>query len=137
MKIPVLALACLSIACASNVDPVTEESPADLVFLSGAVYTVDAGRPWAEAVAVRGGRIAVVGSNAQVRRTIGDGTRVVDLGGRMLLPGFHDAHIHPIYAGLESIECSLSGLTSVEAVLSKVRECLASGVRRGDWLGGW
>ena len=132
-------LACLAGACASNVDPTTLRSPADLVFLSGGVYTVDPQRPWAEAVAVRGGRIEAVGSNAELRPYVGKGTRVVDLDGRMLLPGFHDAHTHPIYSGLDSLECWLGGLTSVDAVLAKLRECLASEVRRGDWLvgGGW
>ena len=76
------AIACLTIACASNVDPATVRVPADLVFLSGAAYTVDPQRPWAEAVAVRGGRIAVVGSNSEVRPYAGNDTRIVDLDGR-------------------------------------------------------
>lgn len=134
-----LIIACLGVACASNVDPATLRIPADLVFLSGGVYTVDPQRPWAEAVAVLDGRIEAVGSNAELRPYVGKGTRVVDLDGRMLLPGFHDAHVHPIYAGLDSLECWLGGLTSVEAILAKLRECVASGVRRGDWLvgAGW
>jgi hypothetical protein len=57
----------------------------------------------------------------------------------MLLPGFHDAHLHPVYSGLDSLECWLGGLTSVPAVLEKLSACVASGSRRGDWLvgGGW
>jgi predicted amidohydrolase YtcJ len=128
----------LTIACASN-DPATVGEHAELVFLSGAVYTVDPQQPWAEAVAVRRGRIAAVGSDTEVRPYIGADTRIVDLGGRMLLPGFHDAHIHPIYAGLDGLECWLGGLSSVEAIRAKLSECVASGVRRGEWLvgGGW
>ena len=128
-----------TIACVSNVDPTTVRGHADLVFLSGAIYTVDPQRPWAEAVAVRGGRIAAVGSDSEVRPYVGDDTRVVDLEGRMLLPGFHDAHIHPVYAGLDALECWLGGLSSVEAVLAKLSACAASGPRRGDCLvgGGW
>lgn len=137
MRIRLLvAIACLGFACASSVDRGAVGSPADLVFLAGAVYTVDAQRPWAQAVAVRDGRIAAVGSDPEVRAYIGADTRVVDLAGKMLLPGFHDAHIHPVYAGLDSLECSLEGLTSVEAALEKVRACVASGGRRGDWLVG-
>ena len=71
-----------TIACVSNVDPTTVRGHADLVFLSGAVYTVDPQQPWAEAVAVRGGRIAAVGSDSEVRPYVGDDTRVVDLDGR-------------------------------------------------------
>ncbi len=99
MRTLLAAVACLTIACASNVDPATVREHADLVFLSGAVYTVDPQRPWAEAIAVRGGRIVAVGSNSEVRPYVGDDTRVVDLDGRMLLPGFHDAHLHPRLRG--------------------------------------
>lgn len=114
-------------------------APADLVFLGGGVYTVDPGRVRAEAVAVRGGRITAVGSDAEVRAWIGPLTEVVSLEGRMLLPGFHDAHIHPVTAGLDRLECPLSELASVEAILDAVRDCLAAGRLRGDWLvgSGW
>jgi predicted amidohydrolase YtcJ len=74
--------------------------PADLVFLNGTVITVDEARPSAEAVAVVGNRIARVGTNEDVRAEIGTATRVVDLAGRALLPGFNDNHTHPISYGL-------------------------------------
>ena len=61
--------------------------PADLVFTGGAVYTVDAARSWAEAVAVRGGRIAAVGTVREVAELVGPRTRVLELEGRMVLPG--------------------------------------------------
>jgi predicted amidohydrolase YtcJ len=124
----------VTLACAPL--PSRQDDFADIVFRGGAVYTVDADRPWANAVAVRDGRIAAVGADAEVARWVGAGTRVVDLDGRMLLPGFHDAHLHPVTSGLGSLECSLSGLTSVEAVLEKIRSCAALGVRRGEWLVG-
>lgn len=69
--------------------------PADLVFRGGAVYTLMPARPWARAVAVRGTRIVYVGDEAGLAPHLGPRTRVVDLAGRMLLPGFEDAHIHP------------------------------------------
>ncbi len=71
-------------------------APADLVLRGGRVYTVDRGRPWAEAVAVRDGRIVFVGGAADVAGWIGEGTTVVELGGRLVLPGFIDAHLHPL-----------------------------------------
>ena len=74
--------------------------PADLVFLNGTVITVDDARPAAEAVAVVGNRISRVGTNAEVREEAGAGTRVVDLEGRALLPGFNDNHTHPISFGI-------------------------------------
>jgi len=83
-------------------------NPADLVFTNGAVYTVDAARRWARAVAVRGGRIVAVGTDDDVRDLVGSKTVVHDLEGRMLLPGFQDAHCHPPSAGLQMIQCDLS-----------------------------
>jgi predicted amidohydrolase YtcJ len=145
--IVVVGAACLALACASATElatgsatgPEDAGSAAELVFVSGGVYTVDPQRPWAEAIAVRGGRIVAVGANRDVEPHVGEHTRVVDLTGRMLVPGFHDAHAHPVYAGLDTLECSLSGLASVAAVLDKVRSCLRSGSRRGEWIvgGGW
>ncbi|CCD89648.1 putative amidohydrolase 3 precursor [Bradyrhizobium sp. ORS 285] len=69
---------------------------ADIVFRNGPVYTVNGGREWARAVAVAQKRIVYVGDDTQVSRFIGPKTRVVDLAGRMLLPGFIEGHIHPI-----------------------------------------
>lgn len=71
---------------------------ADTVFLNGAVYTMEARQPRAEAVAVRGKQIVHVGSSAGARAYVGKGTKVIDLQGRMLLPGFVDAHVHPTAA---------------------------------------
>ena len=63
----------------------------DVAFVNGDVYTVDAARSWAHAVAVTGGRISAVGTEDQIRDLVGPGTEIVDLGGGMLLPGFQDA----------------------------------------------
>jgi predicted amidohydrolase YtcJ len=73
---------------------------ADLAFVGGGVYTVDAVRPWAEAIAVRDGRVAFVGTDRHVRERCGPDTQVVELAGRMLLPSFQDAHVHASAGGL-------------------------------------
>jgi hypothetical protein len=88
-----LALFALSAAAAAA------EPPADLVLLGGAVYTIDAARSWARAVAVRDGRIVYVGDDAGARALAGPVTAAVDLRGQMLVPGFVDAHVHPISGG--------------------------------------
>ena len=67
---------------------------ADIVLRNGRIYTVDTRRSWAAAVAVRNGRIVAVGSDADVKALIGKTTTVVDLGGRMAMPGIVDAHNH-------------------------------------------
>jgi hypothetical protein len=110
---------------------------ADLALVGGAVYTVDAARSWAEAVAIRAGRIVYVGSDAGIRPFVGEKTRVLELAGRMLLPGFQDAHVHPVSGGLELGLCDLNDLATQAAVVEKVRACAAE--QPGEWLvgGGW
>jgi len=88
---------------------------ADTVFQHGRIYTVDAQRSWAEAVAIRDGRFVFVGSNAGASAYIGAQTEVVDLRGRMVLPGMQDAHVHPIETGLEAAILNLGELVSIDA----------------------
>lgn len=81
--------------------------PADLVLRHGVVYTMWPSRPWVDAVAVRDGRLVFVGDEAGVEKFIGSATTVLDLAGRMVLPGFQDNHAHPLSGGLELNECNL------------------------------
>ena len=83
------------------------DGPADLVFVGGRVMTMDVARRSAEAVAVRDGRIVAVGRSDVVRPLVGPRTRVVELDGRTLLPGFQDAHVHPVMAGVGLLQCPL------------------------------
>jgi predicted amidohydrolase YtcJ len=100
--------------------PVQPES-AETVFRGGAVYTVDATRRWAEAVALKSGRIVFVGTDAGVAAWIGPDTRVIDMKGKMLLPGFHDSHVHLVGGGIEMGECNINGLTTVEQIQAALR----------------
>jgi len=110
---------------------------ADLLLTGGAVYTLDAARSWAQAVAVRAGRIVYVGSDEGARPFVGPKTRVVGLGGRMLIPGFQDAHVHPVSGGIELTQCDLNDLATRDAVVEKVKQCAQD--RSKPWLvgGGW
>jgi predicted amidohydrolase YtcJ len=110
----------------------------DFAFVNAAVYTVDPRRPWARAVAVRDGRIAAVGEDAEIRAHAGPRTRVVDLGGRMLLPGFQDAHVHPPDGGLELLRCELSSGHSLADYERLVAAYAAANLDR-PWIlgGGW
>lgn len=123
--------ALLLAACAT----VHQPRGADLVFIHGAVYTVSREQPWANAVAVSGGRITYVGNNPGARKFIGPTTRVIDLHGRMLLPGFHDSHMHPMAAGTRFMRCQLQDLAWPEAVLQELSECAAR-LGPGEWLRG-
>ncbi|WP_432188809.1 amidohydrolase [Streptomyces sp. Tue6028] len=108
---------------------------ADLLFTGGPVLTPE-GRT-ATAVAVTGDRITAVG-NAEVHDLAGPGTEVVDLAGRLLLPGFQDAHVHPVPAGLELTQCDLTEAKTAEETLAAVRAYAAAHPDR-EWItgGGW
>jgi predicted amidohydrolase YtcJ len=80
---------------------------ADLLVVGAPVYTADPARPWADAVAVRAGRIAAVGSERELAGLRGPATRVLQLAGGLVLPGFQDAHVHTAAGGLELAQCDL------------------------------
>ena len=88
----------------------------EILFVNGLVWTGDAARPEAEAVLVRDGRIAAVGGAEAVEEQAGDGARVIDLGGRMLLPGFIETHSHPAVAGLLNSKLQVIGTQTVADV---------------------
>ncbi|MGW7728288.1 amidohydrolase [Streptomyces canus] len=110
---------------------------ADLVLTGGPVHTVDPARSRATAVAVRDGRIAAVGHD-EVRELIGPRTEVVDLGGKLLLPGFQDAHVHPQGAGLELGLCHLADTVDPAEYLRRIK-AYADQHPEAGWItgGGW
>jgi predicted amidohydrolase YtcJ len=97
---------------------------ADIVYRNGRIYTVNPMQPWAEAVAVSGGRIVAIGDNNLVEGSVGKQTKVVNLGGAFVLPGFHDCHLHPhfIYRDKVAGRLSLSPSDTQEQVLNKIAE---------------
>jgi hypothetical protein len=84
-----------------------DERAADLVLTGGRLATMDAARRWATAMAVRDGRIVAVGTDAAVAPYIRPSTRVITLRGRTVTPGFQDAHVHPVGAGVDMGRCDL------------------------------
>ncbi len=111
---------------------------ADIVFRNGSIYTVDINRSWAEAVAIEDGRIIYVGSDAGTEPLVGPTTQIIDLEGRMMLPGFQDVHIHPIMGGIEALACDLNGLATLEEYLAAIESCAEKSPDRA-WItgGGW
>jgi predicted amidohydrolase YtcJ len=83
---------------------------AELLILGAPVYTADPARPWADAVAVRAGRVTAVGPEAEVAARRGPATQVLRLNGGLVLPGFADAHVHTAAGGLELAQCDLHGV---------------------------
>lgn len=110
---------------------------AELIFTGGKVHTVNQQNDVAEAVAVGGGRILAAGSNAEIRAYAGPGTRVVELAGRALLPGFTDAHAHfpGVGSAMAAIDCKAPGMQSISALQEAVRQ-RAAGQPPGTWIRG-
>ncbi|TPL02705.1 MULTISPECIES: amidohydrolase [unclassified Mesorhizobium] len=107
---------------------------ADLVFTNGRIYTLDRKRPWASAVAVKGGRIIVVGEGADVAALMGPATRVVDLKGAMMMPGIVDVHAHLMMGGqAELFELRFPPTASFETLIARVGEAAAK-APEGSWI---
>jgi predicted amidohydrolase YtcJ len=111
---------------------------ADLVLVGGKIRTPAHPSGFAQALAVRDGVIQAVGADDDIRELTGPRTRVIDLRGRLALPGFGDAHVHPVGGGLESLRCDLTGLRSRQDCLDTVARH-ASALAPGAWVtgGGW
>ncbi len=122
-KTPDVALEESSEASVEATSETEDSTKADRIFLSGAVYTVDEGNPWAEAVAVQDGKITYVGDNEGVQDFIGEDTEVIELAGKMLMPGFHDAHAHPLDMALGIMGCDLYDTYGKEEYLDYIEQC--------------
>jgi predicted amidohydrolase YtcJ len=120
-------------ACAKEQKPA--QDAADLVIKNARIYTVDPASPWATSLAIDGGKIAAVGIDEQVAPYIGEKTRVVDLGGKLVLPGFHDVHAHPVWGGLSYSQCPIYEGTSPKEYQQLVAKCVAAKPGKG-WLYG-
>ena len=116
-----------TVGCATSNRISTEsesQATADLVVRNGAIYTVDEAKTWAEAVAVKDERIVFVGSNQDVTSYITDQTAIIDLDGKMVLPGFHDSHMHPLERGSSvGSTCRLTPDTPPEQFIDLFYEC--------------
>jgi predicted amidohydrolase YtcJ len=116
----------------------TTDEPADLVLRGGRIATMDPARSWATALAVRGERIVAVGPDADVAALIGPGTRVIELRGRTVTPGFQDAHVHPVHGGLSMLRCDLHADEQSGPQLDVI-EAYARSHPNETWIrgGGW
>src|SRR6266516_2260759 len=107
----------------------------DRIFVNGNIYTANERQPHAEAIAVKKDRVAFVGSNADAKRLAREETRVVDLGGKTVVPGLTDSHCHIFGIGEREMHLNLEGTNSLEDFLAKVKERVAQS-RHGKWITG-
>lgn len=114
--------------------------PADTLLVNGKILTVDRAFSTREALAIRDGRIVALGGNPEIRRLAGPLTRVIDLEGRMAIPGLIDSHLHAIRAALSfSTEVNWIGATTITEAVARIHEA-AQTKKPGSWLivaGGW
>jgi predicted amidohydrolase YtcJ len=134
------SLAATAAACATDpgAGPQNTQSPsdADIVFRNGRVYTVNDAAPWAEAVAVTGNTIAYVGDEAGAMALAGPDTRVIDLDGKLLMPGFVEGHIHPFLGAFLSTGVDLqvpTGRDALDAIAAYAKANTTGPVRGFGW----
>lgn len=111
---------------------------ADLALLNGAIWTGEDSRPWTEAVAVKGEKIISTGLSEDVRKLVGKNTRVIDLKGDLVLPGFIDSHTHFLNGGFSLLSIRLREAKSKQEFVVRIEE-KAKQLGKGDWIlnGDW
>jgi predicted amidohydrolase YtcJ len=130
-----LLLVILSVLLLSLLPTQPRSTTADILFKNGNVYTANDSSPKAEAIAVKADRIIFVGSNADAQKFVGTNTRVVDLHGNTVLPGFADAHQHLSGVGFREMTLNLENSTSLDDLLAKLKSRVDQ-TKRGDWVTG-
>lgn len=130
------AAACMAAAGGGRPEAAAAAQAADLVVTQGAIYTVEPANTWVEALAVKDGRYVFVGSAADARAWVGPETKVVDLGGRMAMPGLNDLHVHPLMGAIKALyECTFPFTAKPEDVASALAAC-AKQRPKGSWITG-
>jgi predicted amidohydrolase YtcJ len=134
MKTALIAL----VVTLSAVAIAQQRDAADLLLLNGRIYTLDAARPWAEAVAIRGGRIVVVGSSADLKAAVSAQAKTIDLKGAFVSPGFNDAHVHIDSTGALLVGVNLLEVHEAKAFAEAIKGAASrlpngSWITRGDW----
>src|SRR5688500_7461814 len=108
---------------------------ADLIVVNGKVRTMDPSNPTAEAIAIVGDRITRVGSSADVKLLAGERTRIIDAGGRLVLPGFNDAHVHFLSGGFHLSGINLGDAKTPEEFARRISE-FANNLPKDRWITG-
>lgn len=111
---------------------------ADLIVRNGIIFTSDASLPFADSMAVLNGRILSVGNFSSLQNLADDSTRVLDLEGKVVVPGFIDSHVHLIFGGLQMMRVELRGLNGKDEFVRRVREAVTN-LKEGSWVlgDGW
>jgi predicted amidohydrolase YtcJ len=130
MRVPSVFLALF--LAATNATPASAQPP-DLILHHGEIVTVDEKFSVAEAIAIRGERIVAVGKSDEILKTQGGKTQVIDLGGKMVLPGLMDSHVHPTGAAMHEFDHPIPEMETIADVLKYI-EGRAKIVPEGNWI---
>lgn len=122
------------VACSGRRD----QSGADLILINGKIYTVDADQPWAQACAINDGKFIAVGKTEMVQKFKGEQTNVIDLSGRLVLPGFNDAHVHFADGGFYLLGIDLRDAKNEREFVERIKNYAAK-LKPGEWIlnGNW
>jgi predicted amidohydrolase YtcJ len=132
------ALTALLITASLPGQPALAQAKADLILTNGKVYTVDTANPWAQAIAISGDQILAVGSTAEVTRTAGENTQVIDLQGAFASPGFNDGHVHMDSTGMLITGVNLLDVHEPVAFAERIKSATER-LPEGSWIirGSW
>jgi len=135
-SLKVLPAVCFLMLVACTDDSNMQTQPADTVIVNGRIYTVDAVKPWAETLAIRDGKYVYVGNTAGSEAYVGDDTQVVDLQGKMVMPGINETHSHSWQGGRKELyECNFPFTATPEEITIIVMGCVASNTD-SEWITG-
>src|SRR5512132_665286 len=129
-----LVAAALTLVVPASAQP-PQPAPADLVLTNGRVLTVEDALPEAQAIAIKGDRIAALGSSTDIRRYVGPATQVVDLHGQLAVPGLIDGHAHFLGVGEAQLNLNLMPTTSWEQIVALVGDAVKK-AKPGEWIVG-
>ena len=129
----VSALLILGVASAAFAQQSARVAPAEILIIHAKVYTEDPQKPWAQGLAIRKGKIVAVGTDDEVTRMRGIGTKMIDAGGKLVLPGFTDCHVHFYPGSLSLSQPNLEDANSVADVLKMLR-AYAAQLPGNDWI---
>ena len=139
MKSPSVLALLLTLSARVNSPPASPppplSGPVSLAIVNAHVWTGEPSRPWASAVAVRDGRLAAVGSSAEVQKLVTAATRVIDAHGAMLVPGFIDAHVHFVDGGFDLTDVQLRDAKTPAEFIARIK-AFAATVPAGTWIQG-
>src|SRR5687768_13339990 len=125
--------AILSVACAVFGSSAVYSQTADLVIKNANIHTVSASQPKAQSIAVIGNKIVAVGSDADTKPYIGSKTRVIDAGGKLIIPGFNDAHVHFMETGSQLSSVDLRDAKTPQEFVERIR-AFAAKLPKGRWI---